>query len=125
MLEFPVNSVQEIGMTTPQFDSREEFETFLNDPERINARSASNKRSIALWRIIPVILFAFSFGVSALFLFNKQEPNNKAQTERAESVLSWLGLDVDKFRREHEERMENIRGVDYDFEYETPDWLAN
>ena len=110
-------------MTTPQFDSREEFESFLNDPERATAQSASSKRNAILWRVIPIVMFAFSFGLTTLFLFNKQEPNNKAQTERAESVLGWLGVDVNKFRREQEERMENLRNLN--LEYETPDWLVD
>ena len=116
--------MQEIGITTPQFDSREEFESYLNDPERATAQSASSKRSALLWRVIPIVMFAFSFGLTTLFLFDKQEPNKKVQTERAESFLSWFGVDVDKFRREQEERMENLRNYEPP-EIKTPDWLVN
>lgn len=119
-------------MTSQQFETREEFEAYLADPNRERNQATANRT--AIWKSIPMVIGAFAIGFVIVISYSNlndtadnlgsaKGSTNSKQAERWETMLSWLGVDVDKYRREQQERMGLMK--DYQApEIEMPDLSA-
>ena len=101
-------------MSNPQFNSQEELEAYL--AEQSQRREYKKRGNVALWKTGPMILGAFVIGFVVMFAYPNTDLNAKknrggtseSRMERVNTVLSWLGVDVEKRKREHQNFVDDL-----------------
>ena len=101
-------------MSIPQFNSQEDLEAYLANQSR--RRESKKRENVMLWKTGPMILGAFVIGFVAMFAYPNTDLNAKRtrggtsekRMDRVNTLLNWLGVDIEKRKREHQNLMDEL-----------------
>lgn len=112
-------------MTDLQFNNQEEFEQYIAN--RNQSVAASHRNKTVFWKMVPPVLGAFVVGFVLMFNYPAAKTGAhdgrraEKQEKRFDTVLRWLGVDVDKRKRDHQRLMERMKNSQPDL-HETKFW---